>query len=114
MSTAQQPLRTLEPGMDEKKQYDGYYYGGGNFVWYVLWFIIIAVIVWLILWSTKPTWVQKTDKSGNFTGEVDGGKVLLWAIVIAIVICIIFWIIFAAWGGPGGRYGGKSDHPHQY
>ena len=109
-----QPLSSLAQastpatGEMEKKHEDGYY--GSYFVWWILWFVIIVIIIWLILIATKPTWVQKTNSSGQATGELDNGKALLWAIVGAFIVCIIVWIIRAvAWGGYGRGHGGHGD-----
>ena len=73
-------------------QHKGY---GGYFAWAILWFIILAVIVWLILLAAKPTWVQNTDSQGRPTGDVNNGKAVLWAVIIAFIICIIIWLLKA-------------------
>ena len=75
----------------------GHGHGYSSIGWAVLWFIIIAVIVWLIIFSLKPAWALDED------GNVDTGKVLLASIVIALIIVIIVWIIWAvcssqSWG----------------
>lgn len=70
--------------------------GCGNWVGYLFWFVIIAIIVWFLLFSLKPDFVQKKDENGNPTGEVDHGRVLLSAIIIALIICFIIWIF--QWG----------------
>jgi len=66
--------------------------GIGNLI---LWFIIIAVIVWIILWIWKSPVVQVTGPNGQPTGVPDGGKTLLGAIIIALIIVIIIWLIQA-------------------
>ena len=118
MSTDQQPLSSLAQTAKtdcEKKEVSheehGYGYGG-YFAWAILWFIILAVIIWLILVASKPTWVQRTDQNGKPTGEVDNGKAVLWAIVIAFIICIIIWILraLAGWGGQGGYETHHKDY----
>lgn len=71
---------------------------GGSFLSYVIWFIVIAIIVWVILVATRPTWVQKYTPEGQPTGIIDQGKAITWAVVIALIIVIIIWIIRAAVG----------------
>ena len=71
-------------------------HGYSSIGWAVLWFIIIAVIVWLIIFSLKPAWAL--DEEAN----VDTGKVLLASIVIALIIVIVVWIIWAACRGGWG------------
>jgi H+/Cl- antiporter ClcA len=56
---------------------------------YLLWFIIFAVIAWLVLYSLKPQFVLKGDGSG----EVDFGKVLLWSVVIGLIGIFICWLV---------------------
>src|SRR6056297_2983010 len=51
--------------------------GCGNWLSYLFWFVIIAIIVWFLLFSLKPDFVQKKDEEGNTTGEVDQGRVLI-------------------------------------
>lgn len=63
-------------------------HGYSSLGWAVLWFIIIAIIVWLIVYSLKPAWALNED------GDVDTGKVLLASIVIALIIVIIVWILY--------------------
>lgn len=78
-------------GHHEHHEHHGY--GYSSLGWAVLWFIIIAVIVWLIIFSLKPAWALNED------GDVDTGKVLLASIVIALIIIIIIWLIYAACTG---------------
>ncbi len=83
----------------ENKHMAGSYnkgYSGWNWAWVIIIFIIIVVIIWLILWATKPSWVQQTDPAGKPTGDLDQGKAFLWAIIIAIIICVIIWLVWAA------------------
>ena len=114
MSSEQQPLSSLaqteKPDCDTKeKGHEGQGYGyGGYFAWAILWFIILAVIIWLLLVASRPTWVQRIDANGRPTGEVDNGKAVLWAIVIAFIICIIIWILWALAGW--SSYGGHHHH----
>jgi len=64
---------------------DGRWWGLGMFI---LWFIIIAVVTWLVIFSLKPSWVLNPG-----TTEVNTGKVLLASIIIALIIVIIIWLI---------------------
>lgn len=66
---------------------------GTNWAWVIIVFIIVVVIIWLLLFAFKPEFVQKKNKHGQPTGEVDNGLAILWAIIIAIIICIIVWVI---------------------
>ena len=78
---------------DEHHDHHHHGHGYSSLGWAVLWFLIIAVIVWLIIFSLKPAWALNED------GDVDTGKVLLASIVLALVIIIIVWIIYAVCRG---------------
>lgn len=60
----------------------------------VLWFIIIAVIAWIVLWSWSPKIVQKTDSQGKATGEPDGSKVLVGAVIVGLLAVIIIYLLW--------------------
>ncbi len=64
----------------------------GGFGVYLLWFIVIAVLIWLILYSLRPTWVVLEDD----TTKVDSGRLLLAALIIAFIIVIIIWAVRSA------------------
>jgi hypothetical protein len=88
----QVPCDPCDP-CDSHVQHHHHGHGYGAIGWAVLWFLIIAVIVWLILFSLRPAWAVDED------GNVDTGKVLLASIVIALIIVIIVWIIWCACAG---------------
>ncbi len=58
-----------------------------GFGFYAVWFLIIAVVAWLVLYSVKPDFVKKPD------GELDTGKVLLWAVIIGLIGIFLIWLI---------------------
>lgn len=70
---------------------------GGSCGMFILWFVIIAVIAWLILYAIKPSVVQKVNAQNVHTGEPDPLKVLVGAILIAIIIVIIIWLFRSAY-----------------
>jgi len=84
--------------MDHLHHGHGHGHGYSSVGWAVLWFIIIAVIVWLIIFSLKPAWALDED------GNVDTGKVLLASVVLALIIVIVVWIIYMACRGGWGHY----------
>jgi heme/copper-type cytochrome/quinol oxidase subunit 2 len=61
----------------------------------LLWFIIIAVIAWILLWIWKPAALQNTGANGVPTGEPNGWKTLLAAIIIALIIVLLIWLFRA-------------------
>lgn len=97
-----QPLSTLaqeSPEVSTCKVSNTKVFTSGNFVSYIIWFIIIAIVVWIILVASHPTWVQNYNELGQPTGVVDQAKAITWAIIIALIIVIIIWIVRAFSGG---------------
>ena len=60
-----------------------------------IWFLILAVIFWIILYAWKPESLQKKNERDIPTGEVNAGAVLLVSIIIAILISLIIFVLFA-------------------
>jgi hypothetical protein len=89
------PLTALSPNAVEEPvqtRPGGYKLGGA--VNLILWFVIVAVIAWIILWIWKPVIVQQMV-NGQPTGTPDGGKTLIGAIIIALIVVIIIWLVSA-------------------
>ena len=86
------PLEALSREYDTNVMGHGDGWGKGSWGTVLLWFIIVAVIVWFVLYSVKPTFVQKKDDAGETTGEVDNGKALLWSVIIALIVAAIVWL----------------------
>jgi hypothetical protein len=82
-----QPLGSLgvNPQMTQHMQY-GYGCMDG-FGFYLIWFLIIAIVTWVILYSVRPNWVLQAD------GELNAGKVLLWSVVVGLIGIFIIWLI---------------------
>lgn len=72
---------------------------------YLLWFIVIAVLIWLILYSLRPTWVVVDDDPA----KVDSGRLLLAALIISFIIVIIIWAVRSSGFGNGGEEAGEED-----
>jgi len=68
----------------------------------LIWFIVVAIVVWLILFAFNPEFIQERDNNGNPTGNIDYGQLLLWTAVISLVITFIIWIILKLRGSGSG------------
>jgi large-conductance mechanosensitive channel len=64
---------------------------GGNFVTALVWFVIIAVIVWLLIAAIKPEWAVKKDNNGDPTDEVNHGRAMFAALLVALVVVVVVW-----------------------
>jgi len=83
-----QPLGSL--GINPHMGYASAGYGNGcmdGFGFYLVWFLIIAVVAWIILFSLQPDFVRKPD------GTLDAGKTLLWAVIIGLIGIFIIWLV---------------------
>lgn len=97
------PMMTTTYGFGSP-QYQQYTKGSDssayNFLYMVVWFIIIVILIWLILVAIKPDFFMKTDQNGDKTDEVDHGRILVTAVIIAIIICLLIWFLKScSWGG---------------
>ncbi|PCJ29002.1 MAG: hypothetical protein COA94_02975 [Rickettsiales bacterium] len=66
---------------------------GGNTNMFVLWFVLLTAVVWFLLYTIKPSFIQKKDSSGETTGESNNGKAFLWSLGISAVLLFILWAI---------------------
>jgi heme/copper-type cytochrome/quinol oxidase subunit 2 len=89
-------LAPVPPPVMEREYPEGYNYKLHGNSHLLLWFIIIAVIAWILLWIWKPTALQNVGPNGAPTGEPNGWKVLLAAIIIALIIVLLIWLFKAA------------------
>jgi len=84
----QQAPVVCAPACHENK---GYNVGGwGNFF---LWFIIIAVVAFIIMWLLNPVGLQQRDAAGLPNGHQDAGRIVFAAIIVALVIVLILWLL---------------------
>lgn len=85
-------LAPVPPPLAERGYPGEYHYKLQGNSHLLLWFIIIAVIAWILLWIWKPTALQNVGPNGVPTGEPNGWKVLIAAIIIALIIVLLIWL----------------------
>lgn len=73
-----------------------------------VWFVIIALIAWLILYLLKPTIVQKTNAQGEYTGVADAGKSFLGGLIIGAIGALLIWLFKGAGNGLGAANLGSN------
>lgn len=59
----------------------------------IIWLMVVFVVVFLILWSSKMNFV--TDLI-NGQRVINTGKVLLWTVVIGIIISVVLYAVMAS------------------
>ena len=60
----------------------------------VIWFFVFFILTFIVLYAWKPDGVQKYNKRGNPTGEVDAWKVVAASAVIAAIFTLIIFVLF--------------------
>lgn len=64
-----------------------------SFIHYLLFFIILAVILYLIFYFFKFPFVQNKDLSGNLTGDVNQGRAIWTAILVSLIITVLAYLL---------------------
>lgn len=60
----------------------------------VIWFFVFFILTFIVLYAWKPDGVQKYNKRGNPTGEVDAWKVVAASFVIAVLFTLVVFVLF--------------------
>lgn len=68
-------------------------YGASYYNWaiYVIWFLVAAVLTWIILYATKPAFVR-VRIDGALTDQLDTAKVLITSIIVGLIVLILVWL----------------------
>lgn len=85
MSGVLPPLRDSPVPMSARS-YAGASKAGADFAFFLSWFLLIALVAWVIIFTTQPSYV-KCD------GELNYPKMLLWAVVFALIVVVILWML---------------------
>jgi len=64
-----------------------------SFLHYLLFFIILAVVLYLIFYFFKFSFVQNKDLTGAPTGDVNQGKAIGWSIIISLIIVALVYLL---------------------
>lgn len=68
-------------------------YGASYYNWavYLIWFLVAAVLTWIILYATKPAFVRLVV-DGEVVDQLDTAKVLITSIIVGIIVLILVWL----------------------
>jgi len=64
----------------------------GGFLFYLIVFLVVAIISYIVLYSWNPPMLQKKENE-VVSGKVDTMKVLIISVIIALVVDIITWLV---------------------
>jgi len=81
-------------------------WGKRDFVHYLIYFIVVAVIVYLIFYFLKFDFVQQKDSTGALTGNLDQSKAIIWSIVIALIFVLLVYLL----AGKSATYEEKREY----
>ena len=88
-STTQPPIAAPPPmSQQSPKGYESSYY---NWAVYVIWFLVAAILTWVVLYATKPSFVRLTV-DGEKVDQLDTAKVLITSIVVGLIVLILVWL----------------------
>jgi uncharacterized membrane protein len=76
-------LASLSPRSESRK---------GGFLFYLIVFLVVAIISYIVLYSWNPAMLQKKENE-VVSGKVDTMKVLIISVIIGLVVDIITWLM---------------------
>jgi len=62
-------------------------------VTYVLWFLVVAILSYIILNAWNPTLVQNVDSAGKPTGTANVTRVLIGSVIIGLIVVLLVWAV---------------------
>ena len=65
---------------------------GKSWINLLVWFLVAAILAYVVLYSWNPTQLQKTDLTGKPTGVSDPTKTILSSVGIGLIVLLIVWL----------------------
>lgn len=78
------PKSSPKKSVSEKK--------GKNWINLLVWFLVSAILAYVVLYSWNPTQLQKVDLAGKPTGVSDPTKTILASAGIGLIVLLIVWL----------------------
>jgi hypothetical protein len=57
------------------------------------WFLVSAILAYVVLYSWNPEYLQKKDELGKRTGVSDPMMTLLASVVVGLIVAVIVWLV---------------------
>jgi len=57
----------------------------------LVWFLVAAILAYVVLYSWNPTQLQKKDLAGLATGVSDTTKTIIASVVVGLIVALIVW-----------------------
>ena len=59
----------------------------------LVWFLVTAILAYVILYSWNPVYLQKKDVMGKPTGVSDPVSTIIASVVIGLIVLLIVWFV---------------------
>ena len=59
----------------------------------LIWFLVAAILAYVVLYSWNPAQLQKNDLVGKPTGVSDPTKTILASVGVGLIIALIVWLV---------------------
>jgi hypothetical protein len=79
------PRSSQKKGAVEKK--------GKSWINLLVWFLVAAILAYVVLYSWNPSQLQKNDLVGKPTGVSDPTKTILASVGVGLIVLLIVWFV---------------------
>lgn len=79
------PKSSPKKGAVEKK--------GKSWINLLVWFLVAAILAYVVLYSWNPAQLQKNDLVGKPTGVSDPTKTILASVGVGLIVLLIVWFV---------------------
>ena len=86
-----QKLDTMAPKSSPKKSLVEK--KGKSWINKLVWFLVAAILAYVVLYSWNPSQLQKTDLTGTPTGVSDPTKTILASVGVGLIVLLIVWFV---------------------
>ncbi len=66
---------------------------GPKWVNLLVWFLVTAILAYVILYSWNPAMLQTKDTAGQATGTSDMTKTIITSVVIGLIVALIVYFV---------------------
>jgi hypothetical protein len=66
---------------------------GKSWINLLVWFLVAAILAYVVLYSWNPAQLQKNDLVGKPTGVSDPTKTILASVGVGLIVLLIVWFV---------------------
>lgn len=59
----------------------------------LVWFLVSAILAYVVLYSWNPVYLQKKDTLGKPTGVSDPVSTVIASVVVGLIVLLIVWFV---------------------